>query len=135
VKTPRFRTLAHTADLRVAVWGGDEEELICNAVAAAVATALGRAPNLAPRAWAPLRPWPAGLPARLVRAVNEALFHLYTRKQIAVGFALAGQGARLALAPLPQAWCPDIEIKAATYHDLRPRRRAGRLAALLTLDV
>jgi SHS2 domain-containing protein len=135
VRTPRFRTLAHTADLRVAVWGRDEEELIRNAVAAAVTSALRRAPQRAPRAWVPVRPWPAGLPSRLVRAVNEALFHLYTRDQVAVGFALSTRGARLALAPLPRAWRPDIEIKAATYHDLRPRRRAGRLAALLTLDV
>jgi SHS2 domain-containing protein len=135
VSHPRFRTLAHRADVRVAVWGAHEEELIRNALAAACTVALGRLPPLAARAWKPIVPWPADLPSRLVRAVNEALFHLYTTREVAVGFELRGGGARLALAPLPPDRMPDIEVKAATYHDLRPKRRAHRLAALITLDV
>jgi SHS2 domain-containing protein len=135
VSAPRFRTLGHTADLRVAVWGRDEEELIRNAVAAAVTVALGRPPRLEVERWAAVGPWPADLPSRLVRAVNEALFHLYSRRQIAVGFERTSRGARLALAALPAGRSPQAEIKAATYHDLRPDRRGGRLSALLTLDV
>ncbi len=132
---PRFRTLAHGADLRVAVWGADEEELIRNAVAAAGTLALGRVLRLAPGKRVPIVPWPPDLPARLVRAVNEALFHLYTGHEVAVGFELIPGSARLVLAPLPPGWRPDLEVKAATYHDLRPRRVAERLAALITLDV
>ena len=132
---PRFRTLPHGADVRVAVWGADEEELICNAVAAAGTLALGSLPRLAVREWVRIVPWPAGLQSRLVRAVNEALFQLYARHALAVGFELDPKGARLALAPLPPGRRPELEVKAATYHDLRPRRRARRLAALITLDV
>ena len=132
---PRFRTLAHTADLRLAVWGRDEEELVLNAVTAAVTIALGRFPKVAAHDWIPLRPWPADPASRLVRAVNETLFRLYTRAEVAVGFAISRRGACLAVAPLPPGSRPRIEIKAATYHDLRPRRRGGRLAALLTMDV
>lgn len=135
MSAPRFRTLAHTADLRVAVWGGDEAELIRNAVAAAVTVVLGRAARLPAASWITVRPWPAELPSRLVRAVNETLFQLYARRRVAVGFALTRHGARLGLAVLPAGWQPALEVKAATYHDLHPRLRAGRLTALLTLDV
>ncbi len=135
MSAPRFRTLRHTADLRVAVWGRDQDELIRHALAAAITVALGRCPELQPTRWVVLRPWPADLPSRLVRAVNEALFQLYARNRVAVGYAASASRSRLGLAPLPAAWQPEVEVKAATYHDLRPRRRAGRLSALLTLDV
>jgi len=135
VSRPRFRTLAHGADLRVAVWGADEEELIRNAVAAAGTLALGTVPRLQSPDWAPILPWPTDLPSRLVRAVNEALFRLYATHELAVGFELIPGGARLALAPLPPGCRPDLEVKAATYHDLHPQRRAERLAAQITLDV
>jgi SHS2 domain-containing protein len=135
VSRPRFRTLAHGADLRVAVWGADEEELIRNAVAAAGTLALGTVPRLHSSDWAPIQAWPTDLPSQLVRAVNEAVFRLYTTHELAVGFELIPGGARLALAPLPPGCRPDLEVKAATYHDLHPRRRADRLVAQITLDV
>lgn len=132
---PRFRTLSHRADLRVAVWGDDEEELIGNAVAAALTLALGARPRLSGATWVKIRVWPDDLSSRLVRAVNEALFELYTRRRGAIAFQLTASGARLALAPLPEGCRPELEVKAATYHDLKPRRSGGRLAALMTLDV
>jgi hypothetical protein len=95
----------------------------------------GRLPRLAARDWIPIVPWPADLQARLVRAVNEALFQLYARHALAVGFDLGPRSARLGIAPLPPDRKPELEVKAATYHDLRLRRGARRLAALLTLDV
>jgi SHS2 domain-containing protein len=135
VRRPRYRTLAHGADLRVAVWGGDAEELIRNAVVAAGTLALGNLPRLPVRSRIPVRPWPADLPSRLVRAVNEALFHLYARRQVALDFTLGPAGATLGLADLPPGRKPELEVKAATYHDLRPSRRARRFTAMLTLDV
>jgi SHS2 domain-containing protein len=135
VRRYRFRTLDHAADIRVALWGADEDELIRNAVAAAVTVALGGSPRLAAGDAAAIRPWPSDLAARLVRAVNEALFQLYAKRRVAVGFERTARGARLSLAPLPPGRRPRVEVKAATYHDLRPGRRAGRLAARITLDV
>ncbi len=132
---PRFRTLAHGADLRVAVWGDDEEELIRNAVAAAMAMALGRRARGAAARRLAIRPWPSQSAARLVRAVNEALFALYARGEASVGFEAGAAGGTLLVGPLPEGVAPELEIKAATYHDLRPRRRGGRLAATITLDV
>ena len=135
MRRPRFRTLAHAADVRVAIWGDDEDDLIGNAVLAATAVALGRVRRCAPSRRAAIRPWPRDLPSRLVRAVNEALFRLYNRSELAVGFERDGGGARLLLARLPAGRQPVSEIKAATWHDLRPRRRGGRLSAVMTLDL
>ncbi len=132
---PRYRTLAHAADLRIAVWGDDEEELIANAVTAAMALALGPRRRPDGRLRRAIRPWPGSPAARLVRAVNEALFALYARREAAAGVEVRGTRAVLIVAPLPAGVVPELEIKAATYHDLRPRRRRGRLAAMLTLDV
>ena len=132
---PRFRTLAHGADLRVAIWGEGEQDLIANAVVAAVTLALGGTRQVGRRRRAAIRPWPAALESRLVRAVNEALFALYLRHEAATGVELTARGAQLLLGALPDCAVPELEIKAATYHDLSPRRREGRLSALLTLDV
>lgn len=135
MRRPRFRTLAHAADVRVAIWGDDEDDLIGNAVLAATTLALGRLPRAAPSGRAAIRPWPRDLPSRLVRVVNEVLFRLYARRELAVGFERDRRGARLVLAPLPAGFRPASEIKAATWHDLRPRPRGGRLSAVMTLDV
>ena len=82
-----------------------------------------------------IRPWPEDLASRLVRAVNESLFILYARHEVAVRFELIGRAATLALSPLPPGTTPELEVKAATYHELRPRQHRRRLAAILTLDV
>ncbi len=132
---PRYRTLRHGADLRVAVWGDGEEELVANAVLAAMTLALGAPPRVRPRRRAAVRSWPDGLPMRLVRAVNESLFALYARREVAVGLELKGRHAALLVGALPAGLEPELEVKAATFHDLRLRRRHGRLRAILTLDV
>ena len=135
MKRPRFRTLAHGADVRVAVWGANEEELIGNAVLAAIATALGKVPRISSRRRFPVCPWPPDLSSRLVQAVNEALFLLYACGEVATGFELGPYEARLLTAPLSARQGLALEVKAATRHDLRPAHRAGRLVAVLTLDI
>ena len=59
----------------------------------------------------------------------------FLAEQVALEFALGPDGATLGLADLPPGRTPEMEVKAATYHDLRPRRGAQRLSAMLTLDV
>ncbi len=131
---PRFRRLAHTADVRLAIWGDDEEELVRNGVAGALACALDRPVRGSPQTWHTIERWPEELAARLVRAINEALFLLYAWRQVAVDVRLHGTGATLGVAPLPAGWSPAIEVKAATFHDLAVVRRP-RLRAVLTLDL
>ena len=132
---PRFRTLAHGADARVAVWGANQEELIGNAVRAAMTMTLGRTPRGRSRRRFPVHPWPPDLSSRLVQAVNEALYLLYACGEVATGFELGPFEAHLLTAPLPARQGLALEVKAATRHDLRPAHRAGRLVAVLTLDI
>lgn len=134
VRTLRFRRLPHTADLRILVWGERDEALIANAVAATVRFALDREPHATAWEWHPVHPWPADLATRLVQTVNEALFLLYARHQVAVAFRSDATGGWLATASLGRRPI-HREIKAATFHALRPHRRSAKLAAVLTLDL
>jgi SHS2 domain-containing protein len=135
VRTVRFRQLSHTADLRLAAWGTDEAELVGNAVLGTMHVVLGRDLHATPRDVAAVSPWPTNLSSRLVRATNEALFWLYGHRLVTVGVRIDEAGAELLVAPLPSRWPLELEIKAVTYHDLRPARAAGRWRAILTLDI
>jgi SHS2 domain-containing protein len=130
-----YRILPHTADVRLAVWGASEEELISNTVAGALALALGRPPGGAPTSTAAIRRWPESLEGRLVAAANEAIFLLFARRLLAVGVRVSHRGAELAVRPLAEGEDPEREIKAATFHALRPRREGERLRAVLVLDL
>lgn len=132
---PRYRLLPHTADVRVAVWADDERELLDNLVLATTRVVMGRPLHLAASLRAPLEAWPATLEARLVRVANEVTFQLLHRRRAGTGLAWANDLPSLELAPLPPGLQPELEVKAATYHDLRPRRQRGRLSAVLTLDL
>jgi len=132
---PRFRTLAHTADLRLAVWGASDAELVRHTVLGVVRIVLGRALAGPGDRWEAVPSWPGDLPHQLVRAANEALFQLYARRRAPVGIEVGRRSARLWLRSLPPERQLDIEIKAATFHDLRPHRSGRRLHAVLTLDL
>jgi len=131
---PRFRRLPHTADVRLAVWGVGESDLLRNAVAGALACALEQAPRGVPARWRRVERWPRTVPGRLVALVNEALFLLYARREVAVTARFGRSGADLGVVPLPRGRTPAAEVKAATFHALRPARGARR-SAVLTLDL
>jgi SHS2 domain-containing protein len=135
VSAPRFRQLSHTADLRLAVWGNDELELVENAVLGTMRAVLRRDVHATPVDAAVVSPWPAELSRRLVRATNEALFRLYRYRQVSIAVEVGRTRAVLRLAPLPLSWPVEVEIKAVTYHDLRPALAGERWRAILTLDV
>ncbi len=133
VRRSRFRRLPHLADCRLLVWGQSEEEFLANAVAAAMRVALGRTLQAPPERWFSLRPWPRQHAQRLVRTVNEALYLLYTRRLVTTAFRLDEVG-RLGTVALGHRTIVN-EVKAATFHDLRPAARGGRLVVRLTLDL
>lgn len=135
VKPPRFRQLPHPADIRLAVWGNNREELLRNGVLGAMYTAMDVELPLAPASWHRVPEWPASLEGRLVAAVNEALFLLYTRRQMTVALRRHDREVELGAAPLPPGSTPAREIKAATFHGLSTGRSAGRLRAIILLDL
>jgi hypothetical protein len=131
----RFRTLPHTADVRLQAWGADAAELILNVVLGAQAVALGRPPCGTATDWVGIDRWPPGTERRAVRAANEALFHLFAHRRATVALDLGPGGARLGLAPLSARTRLRCEIKAVTLHALRPPRGDDRLGLVLTLDL
>lgn len=131
---PRYRLLAHTADVRLAVWADDEEGLLRNAVVGTLAVALGRPPRGEPVHWHAMAPWPEDLAGRLVRAANDALYRLYLRGEVAVDVRSGDDRGYLGVKPLPAGWGLEAEVKAATFHALHLVREP-RLRAVLTLDL
>jgi SHS2 domain-containing protein len=131
----RFLVLPHTADLRLRVWGEDDIELASNAVLGTMRVATGRTPRGDAAGHEAIARWPAGSDGKVVRAVNEALFWLYSRRMCSLGVRRRGNAVELLLRPLAPVHPPLVEVKAATLHDLRPARDGCRLVATLTLDL
>ena len=132
--TPGFRRLPHTADCRLAIWGHGEEDLIRNAVLGTLRQAVDRPSRGEGGRWQRVSPWPSDLDARMVAAVNHALFNLYSRRLLVTDFAFRHDRGFVRLAPLSRQVLLR-EVKAATFHALTPRRRGRRLSVVLTLDL
>lgn len=134
--TVRFRQLPHTADVRLAVYGQNEEQLMRHLLLGIGRLVLGRTPQgpatFSSRFFLP----PDDLAARLVRVGNEVVFWLFAKRHVPVNITLHGQEAELHLRPLARRATPRFEIKAVTFHALRPQAKGkAGLAAVLTLDL
>lgn len=133
--SPRFRLLPHTADVRLAVYGQSQEELLRHLALGLVAFVLGYLPRGRASAYAQLILPEDDPGAQLVRLGNEVLYWLFTRRQQTVDLTCEGSQAQLHLRPLPRHRQLPFEIKAVTFHALQPRRDSSRLRAVLTLDL
>lgn len=132
----RFRQLPHTADVRLVVYGQNEEELLHHLALGLGRLVLGRTPRGAPTAVHRLPLPAADLSARLVEVGNEVVFLLFTRRHATVAVNLEGAEALLSLRPLASGREPLFEIKAVTFHALKPRKDPRRgLSAVVTLDL
>ncbi|MFZ5785315.1 MAG: archease [Acidobacteriota bacterium] len=132
---PRFRITAHTADVRLLVWGDTEQELLAHAVAGAMRLALDRDVSGLPIAWRRVRGRVRDLASTLVATVNEALFLLYSRREVTVAVAWTEGHVSLGALGLAAGVEPEREVKAATFHALQPRVAGRRRSAVLVLDV
>lgn len=132
----RFRQLPHTADVRLAVYGQNEEELMRHLALGIGRLVLGRTPQGPPKSFHRFPLPQDDLAARLVRVGNEVVFWLFAKGHVTVDVRLEGQDAELHLRPLGPRSTPHFEIKAVTFHALRPQARGkAGLAAVLTLDL
>ena len=132
---PRFRQLPHTADVRLAVYGENEEQLLRHLAMGITHLVLGKLCQLPPQLEVPLRFSQNDLASRLVRCGNEVVYWLFARRHAPVGVRLVPEGAALQLAPLPPRARLLFEVKAVTFHALQPQTRGGRLRAVVTLDL
>lgn len=132
----RFRQLPHTADVRLLVYGKNEEELMRHLALGIGRLVLGRTPQGPPK-YSHRFPLPQDdVAARLVRVGNEVVFWLFAKRQVAVDVRLEGREAELHLRPLSPRSTPRFEIKAVTFHALQPQAKGkAGLSALLTLDL
>lgn len=131
----RFRQLPHTADLRLAIYGQTEEELLLHLALGLGRVILGHTPSGKPQREAVVRLGDEELGPRLVRFGNEVLFWLFTRRCVTIGVRFQGEEAILALRSLSAREKPLFEVKAVTAHALAPQKQAGRYKTLITLDL
>lgn len=135
---PPFLLRPHTAEAAVAASGASFGALCVNAARGLRALwGLGAG---APRRVEPLE-FAGGTPEELLVAwLEEVVFRLSARGEV-LASARASGGAgrplrvRAGWRPLAPGERPRLEVKAATYHGLRVRRRAGRWTAAVVFDV
>ncbi|MGQ9836032.1 MAG: archease [Thermoanaerobaculaceae bacterium] len=132
---PRFRQLPHTADVRLAIYGRTEEELLLHLALGLGRLVLGHTPSGKPQRETIVRFGTEELGPRLVRFGNEVLFWLFTRHCVTIGVRFKGDEVVLALRALSSREKPLFEVKAVTAHALAPQKLAGRYKAVITLDL
>ncbi len=134
-----FRTLEHTADLRLQLQAPTPAALYRVALHALAEVVRGQPVREAACGSAPLALSGTDPADLLVCLLNEALFRLETEGQLVVDGELAQVTAtRLAgtLRLLPVAGMPGLlDVKAATYHELVWQSDDRGIVAEITLDL
>jgi SHS2 domain-containing protein len=135
----RYRTVSHTADRAVLVFGRDMRMLLRNA-AWAVVDQVCEARRVRKREKRMVEVTATDPTVRLVGVMNSLLYYLDAEHLVLPYLVLgrSGSGGRRGV-----AWGERLEerhgykgaIKAATYHDLRVERTPHGLRARVILDV
>jgi len=135
----RYETFSTTADMGIRFSGRTFAELYGNALRGLNLLLFGR--NSRPARGGEIVPFRFrgdGPENVLVNLLAESLFQVY-QKNRRVATAEFGHAdrvsleARLLLAPCPAP--PGVEVKSATYHDLRVTEARGILRAAVVFDV
>jgi SHS2 domain-containing protein len=139
VPTPRYRSIAHTADRAVLIYGRDEGQLLRNA-AWAVVDQVCEARRVRARVRRPVRVVSGEPAVRLVGVMNALLYYFDTERLVLPRLVLRVVGARRVEGtasgePLGAGHGYKGALKAATYHDLRVERTPRGLRARVVLDV
>ena len=140
-----YEILDHTADQILRARGRSPEELLRNLARGFYLVALGRVPRLRETQQQPLELRAPTMEDLVVRLLNEQVFLLYARHQLALpaddwrvdlengDWVLRGSWR---LQPHdPQRYPPKTEIKSATYHNLEVRAQGALWETSVTLDI
>ncbi len=127
----RYRSFPHTADLGLQAWGRSLPELFANA-AEGMCGLYFDLPAVQPREVRPISVQGHDREDVLVGWLNELLYQIEVDRFLPCRFTVQELGATHLQAevagevfdPARHRW--RSEIKAATYHDLRIERTAGR---------
>ena len=135
----RYRSVEHTADRAVVVYGADERALLRNAAWAAIdQVCLAR--RVRPRVARPVEVVSGDPAVRLVGVINAVLFYLDAERLVLPHLVLRVVNAERVLGtargePLEDRHGYKGALKAATYHDLHIERTRHGLRARVVLDV
>jgi SHS2 domain-containing protein len=135
----RYRTVAHTADRAVVIYGSDHRALLRNAAWAAIDQVCD-ARRVRPVVARRVEVISADPAVRLVGVINALLYHLDAERLVLPHLTLRALNARRVEGtargePLSDRHGYKGALKAATYHDLRIERTRRGLRARVVLDV
>ncbi|NPB05219.1 MAG: archease [Aquificae bacterium] len=131
-----------TADAGVLVRGRSPEELLCNAVLAAV-NEMVDLPKVKAREEVLLGVESAGFPYLLADAVNEVLYLFDSKKFVPKEckvLELSPDGTKAVLLLKGETYDPErhgkkLLLKAATYHRLEVKKKNGEYEAKVVFDI
>lgn len=135
----RYKTIAHTADRAVLVYGRDQRQLLRNA-AWALVDQVCAARRVRDRVERPVRVESRDPAVRLVGVMNTLLYYLDAERLVLPHLVLrsVGNGGVLGVArgePLAKRHGYKGALKAATYHDLHFEKTRRGLQVRVVLDV
>jgi SHS2 domain-containing protein len=139
-KHGKYRTLAHTADLGLRIWGRTLEELFANAGEALVATITDRR-RLRPRQRQDITVEAPDLEALLVAWLNHLLYLYDVEGFLGRDFTIRSLSPEKLHATArgetfdPERHVSKTAVKAATYHKLEIARTADGWRATVILDL
>ena len=135
----RYRTIPHTADRAVVIYGRDHRHLLRNA-AWALVDQVCAARRVRDRVQRPVRVAARDPAVRLVGVMNTLLYYLDAERLVLPHLVLrrVGTAGVLGVArgePLADRHGYKGALKAATYHDLRIEKTRRGLQVRVVLDV
>jgi SHS2 domain-containing protein len=139
-KHSKYRTLAHTADLGLRIWGASLEELFANAGEALMGTITDRR-RLRPRQRQEITVEAPDLEALLVAWLNHLLYLYDVEAFLGRDFAVREVSPEKLTATArgetfdPERHVSKTAVKAATYHQLEIARTEDGWRATVILDL
>jgi SHS2 domain-containing protein len=133
-----FAVQDHTADIRLRIWGADQQELFRSALQGAVEILAGRETDSKDAQEVSFTLSAQDMESLLVDFLNEALYVMQTRKAIAkaVSFDLLNSTRARGTFSLSPVDGFAEDIKAATYHDVNVQRQVdGSLQTIIVFDI
>jgi SHS2 domain-containing protein len=135
-----YKIIDHTADIGIEVWAPDREGVFTRSAMAMFDMMLGL-DSVTASETREIQVAGEGLEELLVAWLNELLYVYSVEKMVFSGFSEVDLGENTFSALVagerfdPLKHSADLEIKAATYHDLSVRCDKGRWKARIIFDV
>lgn len=132
-----FSYVEHTADIGIKVWGKTHEELFKNAMVAMLDYMIDMKPDATSRRKIHLIAY--GAESLLVSFLNEILFLVLTKfwlpHTVELEIKQDDLWAEFSGSKITSPDTVKVEIKAATYHNLKIEKKNGKFKTIVYLDL